>query len=1047
MLARYVLADLVRNPRRTLSTMVGVILGVGLFCGVLFFVDGLSASMTQRAVAPLPIDMQRIVTERVGNTVALTQSFDARRLAAGDRARVLLEVQNTGELPANEVTVRSRPGSGLRFVPGSAAVDGTSITDVPGTDIPGTDIPGTDVGENPFAHGLGKIGLNLGTVESGTGHRLTYLVEARADRALSDTTMVSSFSSRESVTPIGANEPAVVSLDDLARKVGRVGGVESATQLSIADLGSDALAAGPTTAGGPAKIFGFDDAYAGRDATIDIVSGRLATDGAVLSAEAVDALGVSIGDTVTVRLPDDSTIDLSVTGIADLSRSRSLFSSRRGGDLETFVYTRSSVIVSPERFADTVFPAFERAVAQRGARLKTPPIREIDIRLRRNLLDADPATATIETKGIASAVTRVAAHQDYLLDNISNTLSVAADDASVAKRLFVFLGLPGLLLAAMLAAYAGNVLAEAQRREQATLRIRGASRRHLRRMLVLRTALLTAAGSVMGLATGYVTAAVILGRESIERASTSSLVTSAVLGTVGGFLATGLALYITGRRSIDREINEDRAQLTSRPPLWRRARLDIIGVAVVAIGTGVALRSDAFAGTAGSVYFGRAVELNLDLLILPIAVWITGCLLAARLFGTTLARSQPRSSPMIGSVVSGFLRRSVGRRPWAIANAAIVVGLIVALATSLAAFTASYDAAKVDDARFANGADIRITPSPTARQSYTVDDAATFRTRGVAGVTPVVYGLSNVIVRSARTSDPANLAAIDPATFASVAPVSDAQFPSGDAGAALRTLTRDPTAVLVSEDMAAFLKAELGDTLKVLLARATDAQVEIELHIAGLFERFPGFPDGADAVMAIGEHTAEVPAKRPDFFLAAAGGGAGSLEQAVTSLQRGPAATDDLQIDTRATTFARDQSSLAALNIAGLVDLDSTFALAMAIVAIGIFVFGLLLQRRREYITLRAQGLEPRTIRLLITAEAGIVAIGGLIAGLLVGTAMGYYFVTVLRPLFVLEPGYAVSLGDLLAPVVLVLLATLAAAVVGTQLVNRLEPTELLRDE
>ena len=50
MLARFVMADLVRNPRRTLSAMVGATLGVGLFCGVLFFVDGLSASMTQRAV-------------------------------------------------------------------------------------------------------------------------------------------------------------------------------------------------------------------------------------------------------------------------------------------------------------------------------------------------------------------------------------------------------------------------------------------------------------------------------------------------------------------------------------------------------------------------------------------------------------------------------------------------------------------------------------------------------------------------------------------------------------------------------------------------------------------------------------------------------------------------------------------------------------------------------------------------------------------------------------------------------------------------------------
>ena len=121
MLAKYVIADLVRNPRRTLSTMVGVTLGVGLFCGVLFFVDGLSASMTQRAVAPLPIDMQRIVTERIGGSLVFAQSFDANGpLAAGDQVEVQLTVDNPADVAANEVTVRSVPAANLLYVPGSA---------------------------------------------------------------------------------------------------------------------------------------------------------------------------------------------------------------------------------------------------------------------------------------------------------------------------------------------------------------------------------------------------------------------------------------------------------------------------------------------------------------------------------------------------------------------------------------------------------------------------------------------------------------------------------------------------------------------------------------------------------------------------------------------------------------------------------------------------------------------------------------------------------------------------------------------------------------
>ncbi len=1034
MLVRYVIADLIRNPRRTLSTMVGVTLGVGLFCGVLFFVDGLSASMTARAVAPLPIDIQRIVTERVGGALTLSQGFEPPGLLrTGAQARVALEVHNPSAVTAHEVTVRSVPGSSLAFVAGSAQLDG---------------IPVTGFTDNPFASGAGRVGLNLGSLAPGEVRKISFLVEAKADVELGDAAPASSFSTRESVSPVSANKPSSVPLDELARLMAQVNGVDHASQLSLADLGSDTLSGNGTVANGFTKILGFDADYANRDATIRIVEGALSPSGAVISAEAAHSMSARIGDTVTVALPDGSTFDTAVSGIADLSRSRSLFSSRRGGDLETFIYSRNSIIVSPAVFADTVQPAYERAATQRGTRLKNPPIREIDIALQRQLLHADPATALLQTRRIAADISAVAAHQDYLLDNISNTLAVAAADAGVAKRLFVFLGIPGLFLAATLAAYAGTVLADAQRREQATLRIRGASRRHLLRMLTLRTGLLTAAGSASGLAIGYVTAGAILGQESLAQASPAILVASAVLGSVGGFISTGLALYITGRRSIEHEINDDRARFAARPPLWRRARLDIVGVAIVAAGTALAIRANAFDGAAGSVYFGRGVELNLSLLVLPVAVWITGSLLAARLLGSLLDRTQPRSTNSVGRPLPSLYRLSIGRRPWAIANGAIVVSLIVGLATCLTAFTASYEVAKARDARYATGSDIRIAPTPTSQRTYTVEDAGLFVTDGIAASTPVIFGVSNVILRSARTSDPANLAAIDPASFARVAPLTDEHFDPGDAATALQTLQNDPAAVLVSKDMASFLKVKLGDALHVLLVRATPQQVEVDLHITGLFERLPGFPDGADALMSIHGHTAAVPTKPPDFFLAAAASSDDAgLQRALSSLAQGPAATDHFQIDTRATTLARDQSSLAALNIAGLADLDSTFALAMAVVAIAIFVFGLLLQRRREYVTLRAQGLGARTIGALIAAEASTVAIAGAAAGLVVGIGMGLYFVAVLRPLFVLNPAFTLPVAAAAIPAALVVVATMIASIAALRLVNRLEPTELLRDE
>ena len=106
--------------------------------------------------------------------------------------------------------------------------------------------------------------------------------------------------------------------------------------------------------------------------------------------------------------------------------------------------------------------------------------------------------ALAQTTAVATAIEQLAPGQDYLIDNISNTLEVARDDASVGKRMFVFLGLPGVVLAAFLAAYAGSILASAQRREQANLRIRGADRGALLRILTYRTLAFAGAGSVLG---------------------------------------------------------------------------------------------------------------------------------------------------------------------------------------------------------------------------------------------------------------------------------------------------------------------------------------------------------------------------------------------------------------------------------------------------------------------------------------------------------------------------------------------------------------------
>jgi ABC-type antimicrobial peptide transport system permease subunit len=171
------------------------------------------------------------------------------------------------------------------------------------------------------------------------------------------------------------------------------------------------------------------------------------------------------------------------------------------------------------------------------------------------------------------------------------------------------------------------------------------------------------------------------------------------------------------------------------------------------------------------------------------------------------------------------------------------------------------------------------------------------------------------------------------------------------------------------------------------------------------------------------------------------------LDRVAAELREGPGTTDALQFETRATALDKDQSSLAALNIRGLLTLDSAYALAMAATAITIFVFGLLLQRRREYVTLRAQGMRIGKIRsLLVTESVGVVVVGA-VAGTFVGGVMAYFLVKVLQPLFVLRPELVLPRADIAGLAALVLAVSVAASLAATTLIRRLPPGELLRDE
>lgn len=1052
MLLSYTLRDLVRNPRRTLAALAGVTLGVGLFSAVLFFVDGSGASMSKRAVAPLALDMQRVLTSPLGGGLGFTERISPSSLRAGQTATVTLRVRNEQTVPANEVVVADEPSPPLTYVNGTTTLNGETLPD--------------KGGNSPLAQGLARTGYNVGKLGPRGAVTVTYRVRAgRAVKEVGRLPLQGRVSSREKLVPIRPNVPPPQTLEELRAQVAKIPGVAAADGLAFVDLPPGALRTERSALREPLRVFGFDRRYQDHYPSIRLESGSFRAGSALLSAESARALDAKQGSPVELRLPGGGDpLSLPVSGVTDLSHARPLFYSRRVSQLEDFLYIPNSIIVDPRTFRQTVIPAFRAASAARGRMVKNVPLLELDVRVDRARLDSDPGTALAQTEAIARSVKRIAPGQDYLIDNISNALEVAQDDAVVAKRMFFFLGLPGALLAAFLAAYAGGVLASAQRRERANLRIRGAHRGHLLRLLAYRTAALAGVGSLVGTALGLVSVLVILGSSSLFEASAGQLAVSALVAVAVGVLTTALALYIPGRRSLSREINQERGEMAlTRAPAWRRLRLDFIVLAAVVIGEVIAIRAGAFDAPAGNVYAGQAVSLPSHLLLAPMLAWVAGMLLAVRVFQALTSRIPSPAAPRFGTPVSGTLARSLRKRSLALAGGVIAVGLVVAFGTGLALFASTYDAAKAADARFTVGSDVRVTPSVFSTREHPPSYASKLEVPRVTGVTPVLFKPENTVVTGVHYQERMDMAAIEPASFRRVAALADSFFVDGSAASAMAALEADPRGLFMDSQMADYIDAAKGDRVDVLLERGTPKQTHVKMRVLGLLEtraggqggtvasalgaQFPGFPDGVDVVSNLDFYDKATRTRRADFFLAKSSGrGADGVARAEAAVRAGPGRDDRIEIETTRTALSKDQSSLTALNVQGLLDLDSLYTLLMAAAAIAIFVFGLIMQRRREYVALRAQGMQTREIQALVLGEVTPVAAFGLATGMLVGTGMAALFVHVLRPLFILDPGLSLSVGDIVSLVGLTVAASFASAFIATAMLRRLKPTELLRE-
>ena len=257
----YVWRELVRNPRRTLAATGRRGARRGPVLGVLFFIDGSGATLTARAIAPLAIDMQRVLTSPLGGGLRLEERIGPAGSIARRRAGHGHAARDQRRRPSRRTTSSSRTSRPppLRYVPGTATLNGARAA--------------RRRRRSPFSQGVAGLGRNIGTVAPGATVTITY--RARAGRAVRARRGAAARPRLEPREPrAGARErPRALTLEQVRRRIAAIPGVAAADGLAFADLPAGSLRARGVAVPGPVRVFAFDRRYRDHYPSIRVVAG------------------------------------------------------------------------------------------------------------------------------------------------------------------------------------------------------------------------------------------------------------------------------------------------------------------------------------------------------------------------------------------------------------------------------------------------------------------------------------------------------------------------------------------------------------------------------------------------------------------------------------------------------------------------------------------------------------------------------------------------------------------------------------------------------
>ena len=426
-------------------------------------------------------------------------------------------------------------------------------------------------------------------------------------------------------------------------------------------------------------------------------------------------------------------------------------------------------------------------------------------------------------------------------------------------------------------------------------------------------------------------------------------------------------------------------------PLWQRVALDLVLLAAAAVafwqtasgGYQVVVTPEGVAQTAVSY----------QTFLAPLCLWLGIGLLAMRLSAVGLAHGRRILTGIfrpIAAELAGVVAAALGRERVRIARGIVLVALAFSFAVATAIFNTTYDTQARVDAQLTNGADVTVTSATTAPSRGQLSALAALP--GVAAIQPMQHRYAYV------GNDLQDLYGIDPRTISQATGMANAYFANGDARATLAALADQADGVLVSAETVKDYQLHPGDRINLRLQQGSDHQYHvIPFQFIGVVREFPTAPKDSFLVGNAAYIAAQTGMPAAEIVLMRTNADPAALANRVRAVvQSLPGA----QVTDLGTAQYRIGSSLTAVNLRGLTQLELAFAVLFIAGATGLVMALGMVERRRTYAVLVALGATTRQVGAFVWSEGLLILIGGAIVGVATGVAVAAMLVKVLTGVF-----------------------------------------------